>query len=349
MHGQHPIKLLKITLICTFALTIAGCSTTPNVTGFAEGTANLYAASAGELRSVSEKFDRVIELSESARKKKFSKQKKSFEVGQKAINEILQQAVTYSNELVALAESGETGGTAAKALGDSLNGFVQLAGGPAAIVSGTVAKILEKVGEVVTRVQAQRSLRAAVAQAQEGVTLVADALACLYGEVTKQSGCNVVMRFSDVLSSEEKDILRNNAGKNLIGFYELAQKRRNKNYARLQRILSKLDGSDIGFSGLCVDAGGAPDSSCFIKQEVEAVAVIDARVQAIEPIYRAYRQDVDTVNTWRRKRVQSAKILVAASRAWALEHGKIAKALGRNTDFTSWNLRAVLLGLKTGF
>jgi hypothetical protein len=192
-------------------------------------------------------------------------------------------------------------------------------------------------------------LRAAVAQAQDGVRLVADALACLYGEATTPSGCNVVITFAGVLSSVEKRIIREKTGLNLIGFYELAQKQRNRNYAHLQRILSKLDETDIRFSGLCVDAGGASDSSCFIKKEVEAVAVIDSRVQAIEPIYRAYRQSVDTVDTWRRKRVQAAKTLVAASKAWALEHGKIAKALGRNTDFKSWNLRSVLSGLKTGF
>jgi len=267
MHGQHPVTLLKLSLICVIALIIAGCSATPNVTGFAEGTANLYAASAGELQSVSKAFDRVIELSESKKKEKLTDQKKSFEASQKAINAILQQAVTYSSELVALSESGETGGAAAKSLGDSLNGFVQLAGGPAAVVSGTVAKILEKVGEVVTRVQAQKSLRAAVTQAQDGVRLVADALACLYGEATAQSGCNVVIRFAGVLSSEEKKILLDKTGPNLIGFYELAQKQRNKNYAHLQRILSKLD-DDIRFSGLCVDAGGASDSSCFIKKEM---------------------------------------------------------------------------------
>ena len=78
------------------------------------------------------------------------------------------------------------------------------------------------------------------------------------------------------------------------------------------------------------------------KQEIEAVAALDARMKAVEPIYRAFEEKRNEINVWRATRLKNAKTVVTAVRTWAKEHQKVTEALEHGTDISAFNLRYIL-------
>lgn len=331
------------------ALTTAGCTTLPDVKPFAESTAALSAAAGTHYRDVSSEvasLKATLQPGESADSEKFKKRKSELEETQKifaateeALNALFAAMTTYSEKVVSLAAAGKTGPDAAQSLLDSVNGFAQLGGLPAVTVAAPVTAAFKKIADAFTQRQAAKSLKEAVAAAQPGVDIVAEQFQVIYGKAMLLAALS--------LGDKRRLKASQDAGPGVIGFNDNVREKYNDYYQFLNSIVSSVgadaDGRASAWHGFCRETTGP----CRPKDELEAVGLVEARMEAIRPIVETYNSQIASIEATTAKRQAASKAVIKAVKAWATEHQKLRSSLEDGTSMSAFNLRAALMELSS--
>jgi hypothetical protein len=331
--------------VAFIAFTTAGCTTLPDVKPFAESTATLSAAAGTHYRDVSSEIASLkptLQPGETADSETFKKRKAELEDTQKIfaateqnLNALFGAMTTYSEKVVSLAAAGKTGADAAQSLLDSANGFAKLGGLPAIAVAEPITKAFKAIADEFTKRQAAKSLREAVAAVEPGVNLVAEQFEVIYGEATKLA--------TSSLADMRRLQASQSAGPSVIGFNDNVRDNYNAYYQFLNGIVTEFDPQAPGsaWRGFCRE----PNGPCRAKDELEAVGLVEARMEAIRPIVETYTAQIASIDATASKRQAASKAVIKAVKAWATEHQKLRSALEDGTSLSAFNLRAALMEL----
>ena len=333
--------LLRLVASLGLLSVLAACAT-PDVKPFADQTANLASAVEVERKATLDKFDEILAQIDMVakvypevklwpdQKDQWTKRKNRYKNGMKVVRTVLGEAVAYSAALVDLAEAGETGGKAVESIYETIKGFASVAGvaSPPAELAGTVAgRVFKEVGEAWTRIQAQKSLRAAVlmVSAKDGA---ARKLESGIKEIFEDVQGDLIL----ALSIAGRQLVVAEAGPARMGFYEAmtAPNRLERYFENLRKILPEATAS----RGICVNTETAtPDPSCIAGEELQSIADLFAIIAVLEPDYMAYQKRLRALSDWSKLRRAKAKAIVSAVKVWGEEHEKLAVLLERCGGF----------------
>ncbi|TKB92537.1 MAG: hypothetical protein E8D41_06945 [Nitrospira sp.] len=333
-------------LFITLALTAAGCTTLPDVKPFADSTAGLAAAAGTHYREVASdvaSLKAVQMLGEKdavfqTRKKELEDTQRTFEKTDKNLDTLFAAMTTYSEKLASLVAAGKTGAESAQSLLDSVQGFAELAstsGFPVGAAADPITKGFKAIADEFTKMQAKNSLKDAIAAAEPGVKLVAEQFEVIYGEAINQAANGI--RNNKRLAASDA------AGPNIIGFNDNVEHNYNAYYRFLNSFVTNFDSQapESFWRGFCRDKTGP----CQAIMELEAVGLVEARMEAIRPIVEAYKAEIMSIETTLKHRRSTSKAVIKAVQAWALEHQKLRRSLEDGTSLSAFNLKAALIEL----
>jgi hypothetical protein len=337
-------QIRHVALFVVFiALTTAGCTTLPDVKPFAESTAALSAAAGTHYRDVSSEVASLKptslpgETNEAfqLRKDQIEAAQKTFAATEKELNALFAAMTQYAEKAVSLAAAGKTGPDAAQSLLDSANGFAKLGGLPVIAVAEPITKAFKAIADEFTKRQAAKSLKEAVAAAEPGVNMVAEQFEVIYGEAMRLATASL----QDMRSLE----VSRAAGPSVIGFNNKVKRNYNGYYQFLNGVVGDFDRHTpaSAWQGFCRE-GAMP---CRAIKELEAVGLVEARMEAIRPIVDKYNAQIASIEATATKRRAASKSVIKAVRAWAIEHQKLRSSLEDGTSMSAFNLRAALLEL----
>jgi hypothetical protein len=329
------------------ALTTIGCTTLPDVKPFAESTAALSAAAGTQYRDVSSEvasLEPQLQPGESessatfaTRKVQLEASQKAFAATEKSLDALSAAMTTYSEKVVSLTAAGKTGADAAQSLLDSANGFAQLGGLPAATVAAPITNAFKAIADAFTRKQAAKSLKEAVDAAQPGVNIVAEQFEVIYGNAMDLA----IKSLRDTRSRQASQA----AGPGVIGFNDNVKENYNAYYQFLNSFVTDFDpdAPASAWRGFCREQ----KTPCRAKEELEAVGLVEARMEAIRPIVETYNAQIASIEAKAVKRQAASKSVIKAVKAWALEHQKLRSSLEDGSSMSAFNLRAALMELST--
>ena len=284
-----------VLLFILLTLTAAGCTTLPDVKPFADSTAGLAAAAGTHYREVASDVaslkpvlmpgEKNTDTTFKTRKEELEKTQTIFAETDKNLRYTLFAAMTtYSEKLASLVAAGKTGAEAAQSILDSVQGFAELAGMSGLPLGAAAAPITEgfkAIADEFTKMQAKKSLKEAITAVEPGVKLVATQFEVIYGEAMNQAADgirNIKRREASVA-----------AGPNIIGFNDNVERNYNAYYRFLNGFVTDFDpqASASAWRGFCRDS----KDPCHAKSEMEAIGLVEARMEAIRPIVEAYKAE----------------------------------------------------------
>jgi hypothetical protein len=335
-----------VLLLIPLALLAVGCQTLPDVKPFADSTALLTAAAGthysdvasdvASLKTVQMAGEKQTAYEE--RKKALDATQEIFKETDKNLNTLFAAMTTYSEKVASLAAAGNTGSEAAQSILDSVQGFAQLggmAGLPLGAAADPITKGFKAIADQFTKMQAKKSLKEAVAAAEPGVELVAKQFEVIYGEAITQAA-NGIRNTKRREASEA-------AGPNIIGFNDVVVRNYNAYYRHLIGFVTVPDSTAPAstWRGFCRNDNGP----CQAKEELEAVGLLEARMEAIHPIVKAYETEILKIEATLKHRQQTSRAVIKAVKAWALEHQKLRRCLDDGTSLSAFNLKAAVIEL----
>jgi hypothetical protein len=331
--------------ILALALISGGCTTLPDVKPFAEATSGLAAAAGAHYRSVAsdvaslpvKQLQGENDGAFQQRSAQIRQAQQVFAETDKSLDALFAAMTAYSEKLANLVAAGKTGPDAAQSLLDSAKGFAQVAGVALPGLGAAAAPIVQGfklIADEFTKMQAQRSLREAVAAAEPGVKLVAEQFEVIYGQAIMQAANSIRNTRLEEASAA--------AGPAVIGFNDIVERNYNAYYRVLNGFVeSSNPGTPAAWRGFCRDSKG----TCVARDELEAVSLVEARIEAIRPIVTTYRAKVAAIDATLAHRQSTSKAVIKAVRAWALEHQKVRASLEDGSAVSAFNLRAALMEL----
>jgi hypothetical protein len=196
-----------------------------------------------------------------------------------------------------------------------------------------ITKGFKAIADEFTKMEAQKSLKEAVAAAEPGVKLVAEQFKVIYWEAMNQAanGIRNTKRLEASLA----------AGPSIIGFSDKVKDNYNRYYQFLNGKVREFDTEAPSSPWLCSNTSGP----CRPIGEQEAVGLVDARMEAIRPIVAAYKAEVMTIEETLKHRQKTGRAVIKAVEAWALEHQKLRRSLEDGTSMSAFNLKAALIEL----
>ncbi len=342
------LRPVNVAAALAAAVLFAGCMTLPEVTPYAESTAALAASAGTHYGDVADEVAalKAVQMpGESSaayalRKAQIREAQKSFAATEKALNRLFAAMTDYSEKVAALAAAGESGSEAAASLKESLQGFAELAGMgglPTGSAASAVGKGFEKIADAFTKMEAKQSLAEALEAADPGVEIVAGQFEVIYGTALTQAA-GAIRNTKKLEASME-------AGPAVIGFDANVRRNYDAYYRYLNGIVTDVDPEAPGsaWRGFCRE----PEGSCRAVNELEAVALVEARMEAIRPIVTEYDRKIEAIEKAYRQRLKAGKAVVKAVRAWAREHGKLRESLAEGTDLKAYGLKAALEELQS--
>jgi hypothetical protein len=342
---MRPIRRIFLFLV-PFACVGSGCTTLPDVKPYADTTAALAAAAGTHYHDVANDIAalKTTQLSRETdeefveRRKALEENQQIFAATGRNLDALFDAMTAYSEKVASLAAAGKTGADAAQSLLDSAKGFGELAGFsgvPVGAATNAIANGFKAIADEFTKMEARKSLEAAVAAAQPGVDLVSKQFEAIYG--TALPLANDSIRNTRMAEAELV------AGPAVIGFSENVEKNYNS-YYRFLISLIKNDASPPAstWRGFCRDTTGP----CRAVAELEAVGLVEARMVAIQPIVDAYRTDVGAIEATYERRRLASQAVIKAVKAWAREHDKLRRSLEDGTSLSAFNLKAALIELE---
>jgi hypothetical protein len=178
-------------------------------------------------------------------------------------------------------------------------------------------------------------LKEAVASAEPGVNVVSEQFEVIYGQALQQaaSGIRNTRRLQASL----------NAGPNIIGFHDNVARNYNAYYRYLNGVVTDFDPDKpaSAWRGFCQNSNG----SCSAIDELRAVGLVEARMQAIAPIVDKYNSEIKQIEDTYKQRQKTSKAVIKAVKAWAIEHRKLRQSLEDGTPLSAFNLKAALIEL----
>lgn len=337
-----------VLLFIPLALMAVSCTTLPDVKPFADSTAGLAAAAGthyGEVASDVASLKPVLMPGEKetdttfqTRKKQLEGTQKIFEETDKNLNMLFGAMTTYSEKVASLAAAGETGAEAAQSIFDSVQGFAELAGMsglPLGTAAAPITKGFKAIADEFTKMEAKESLKEAVAAAEPGVKLVTVQFEVIYGEAIKQAANGI--RNTKRLGASVA------AGPNIIGFNSNVELNYNAYYRVLNGIVTDFNPNApaSAWRGFCRNSKGP----CQAVDELEAVGLVEARMEAIRPIVEVYETEIMNIEATLKHRRKTSKAVIKAVKAWGLEHQKLRRCLEDGTSLSAFNLKAALIEL----
>ena len=202
-------------------------------------------------------------------------------------------------------------------------------------LAAPITKAFDLIADEFTKMQAKDSLKEAIAAAQPGVDIVAEQFAVIYGEAITQAA-NSIRNTKSLEASID-------AGPGIIGFYDIVERNYNAYYRVLNGFVSKFNPEAPAsvWRGFCLNSSGP----CKAVSELQAVGLVEARMEAIRPIVEAYRTDIKSIHATLNQRNKTSKAVIRAVNAWRLEHQKLRRSLEDGTSLSAFNLKAALIEL----
>jgi hypothetical protein len=309
-HLPHAGINLRIIFVSAFTLSLVGCATIPDLSGYTAATDQLRQSvkSAGE--SVTTEIELVsLVFKESGgdattisqltdAKDKFQKQ---WEERNKAMTAI----VGYASSLEAIASAGKDGKESAKALGDSIEGLLSTLGiVPGAQLANVANETIQIIYAEVAKVKAQESLEKSL-QATGPIMEQMVAIIEVDSAALKAS-------FEIAIDAQILQLQRNNEPVRSGNERDALIKLRDKGNKELVNELKKTDQNNHANK---------------IKELGENISVIDKRLSALNPEWVSYTNDLKELHS--RKRIGLA-LMQASSKAltaWKGTHVKLSDAV----------------------
>jgi hypothetical protein len=334
---RRPLIFLSLALL-------AGCAT-PDLRPFATETAKLGAAISAEQTEVQLHLSNVSTRAEARnpqddRVRTLTQFQSDYSANAAAVDAVMSVAVDYSTALVDLAAKGETGAESAQSLAKSLEGLSSTLGMafPAANIPAWAGKLVQEISADITRIQAQKSLAAAMQQADPAVDKIASAIAKIYSPNGPQ------LKIATGLEVLEEGILRDEVGANRLAFY------RSLNVARVKqggveqtriehffgevadRVGQRNQGVNIcGMTRTSAPLGAAgaakDEPPCLHGTLVQDLASMSTLLAGLEPQFHAYNKDLAASRMWLQQRNAVVPPIAAGALAWAAEHHRLAGTL----------------------
>ena len=292
--AMHFRRRLKCLLTLIMGAVLVGCSSTPDLGGWAQNSADLAGAISGEHKKVLTRLnDDIVQLKIGEQEEwnlggKKGYKSKDWQINRKIYKDAADKVdltmtvmVEYADALADLAASGETGKDAANSIVKSVNSILKTVGA-AHPVGSAATKVLEEIAEIVTEVQAQNSLAETMGEMQP----VVDALAKQLTEYT-----NVQEEIIDSLKRLERTLVREAAGPNRMAWY--AQNRGHK-----------------------IIEGAFAEAS----EDIQTVSAKYQLIQLLEPDYRERERKRDEVAQWVKARKMALTRIREAANAWQASH-----------------------------
>ncbi len=249
----------------------------------------------------------------------------------------------YADSLAELERAGHDGGAAARRVAANLRDLIAPFGVSLPLGAGA-ARLVGRIGQAITRVQAQRSLSRATALAQpaiDDIMLLGKRLfnAC-YG-MSRTCPDKGLQGLTRLLARQARRRALNEAGPTLIGFYRNARITRMKLYLQLNRDTRLPVGRTTGY---CVRENGTLDRACLRQfDQLGLLERLERRIAAVEPVWRRYREAVARIDRRERRLLNTQRTLMRALSAWARAHERIRRSLAGNGRV---NLRELQLMLR---
>jgi len=286
-------------------LLITGCTATPDLSGWAQNSAEMAGAVSYEHQKVIDRVDGIITHVRVGEKEKWRllahtsegwvRKRDGFKTHADAIRGTLDFMVLYANAIANLAASGETGADAAKKIGGSVKQIVELVGKSYPLTAAATS-FFEQIAEIVTTVQTQDSLA---------------------------DGMSVMQPKVDALA---KFLIRSvDAQKLIVGQIYAAEQRLLREAAGPQAMKAFLN-QDVRGSVEGAIAGGTPISG-------SSGSIADAHAVSIR--YRDLVQNLAEAQQWNRKRHAALDAVKTAVDLWRKAHDEARTVLVNCGGFRS--------------
>lgn len=292
-------------LFVLFALALtSGCTTTPDLSEWAKSSQELKDSVSSSQQNMLVKVNQsVLDLKQGNKEgwqnieqelTTWGESQADFAKHVAEIHTSLTIMVAYANELSALASASEGGEEASDSLFESMTGILEVVSAPftgsQAALEGSKA-IVDKVSEIVTRIQGQKSLYASMVEMQPAVDLMSDEII-------------ISSRLLDQLVTQsaylQRKILLLQYGRNKQFF---SNKLFNQTYTNIEKLYR--DGID-------------PDEPTKINAtKINAFLGVQERLR---DDYRQYLDNIDAIKNWRDASSAQLQAVILASEQWRQAH-----------------------------
>lgn len=303
-----------LALIC-----ISGCTSTPDISGWAQNSADLAGAVASEGKQITERLDQsyaqyYIGTQEGwfakDRLDKWKSHREEFVANKVDIDTTLELMTGYADAIAKLAASGETGEAAVESIKGSVKNMVDTVGASNPI-SATALAAFESFAAAFTRVQAQNSLADVMTTVDGDIKLLA--------EIVKDAAIaqkNII----NSIQLQESAMIDASAGEKRMRWYTT-----HKGFISIENKFR--DGAD----------------------PVRAHEVV-ALISQLEPRYRAREQAQVDLIQWQKARHAALEKIIKATVTWRKAHSNTASVLQecgglRSLRFSCGNYTAANLKL----
>lgn len=304
---------MRRNIVIALALIIlSGCTSTPDLSKWAEGSAALSSAVAEDNRNALGQIDIALEkmkigeeegwksLTGKAPLSKWESRRKTYYEGATIVNAGMEAMVKYANAVSELAAAGETGREASESLIASTKSILETAGTAfpgGSAVGEAIGVAFQEIADIVTRVQAQDALADTMTKMNEAV----DALASKIKVYTKKQ-----REVVSTIAQLREATVKGEFGVDRVGWY----KRKNA-YENLEKL--------------------------FRNDNVENTLATLELLSRETAHVRAYDKQVFEVRKWRDQRKQKLKEISQAADVWATAHRDAAELLAKCGGLRSLN------------
>lgn len=299
----------RISTVVIVALLATGCTTTPDLSGWAQNSADLAGAVATENKEVLERLDRNIAELQVGEEEGWQlgannyagwkQHRDDYTKNASDINAVMGTMVLYANSLANLAAAGETGKEAAEKINSSVGDIVESVGASHPISEGTL-KVLKAFADAWTRAQAQNSL----AQAMTATDAEIGRMAELVSDVAAAQ-----KEIVESIRLLERLLIRQAAGPNRMSWFK-----KNQGYAEVEKAFA--DGASV-----------------------ERAAAVTYLIESLEPRFRdRERQGVESTQ-WKKARIEALDDIAASAETWRATHLEAATLLARCGGFRSLQIQ----------
>ncbi|NIP17867.1 MAG: hypothetical protein GWM87_06715 [Xanthomonadales bacterium] len=304
------IKHLAVLLLLFF---ITACSSTPNLSGWAEQTSNLRTAIARENSAVVQRIDKVIADSKLAQKeewdmeggtgpdelvRKWNENKSAFIESAGNMNATWQVISQYADAVASLAASGEKGREASQSILDSTKSILGIvAPGLGFAVSPFVSNLFGEIGGIITRMQAQETLHETLEILDPEIEKLTDLSIGIATQFASAGG------IPSTVFTDERKLITAGFGPSRMHWYQ-----NNKGWSENESLYRQLNEGAVS---------------------VEEVAARASLLDGLSLQYRARERARDQAQSWLLTRQHAQNLIVDALKAWQQEHRKVYAFLER--------------------
>lgn len=293
-------KFYVLVASLVLALASSACTTTPDLSGWAQNSAELAGVVKAESTNVLKRLDKNIAEMESGNKEGWNLAatgaeteilmsdwrhwRKSYKASSETIDAGMTAMTLYADSLAKLAAAGETGKEAVGKISNSLTDIGNLIGVtfPAA---PAVVKVVEEIAEIWTKVEAQNSLAEAMALTDPKVSELA---ALIEQAATAQIA--IVAR----VNAFERKLIRLAAGPSRMAWYV-----KNQSYQKNEQAFSRATNS---------------------RDDTVLAAVNTYLIEALEPKFRERAERRAEVKQWVKTRKQALAAIASSASEWQKTH-----------------------------